>query len=472
MHKGQVMHVRRMMSTFNRRRFLQSAAAVGAGLAFAPAGRSGETTKPDQINIALLGAGTHGMTLMDGCRRIAGVRFKAVCDIWQAYNLKRAARILEKYGHAVNAYTDYEEMLDQEKDLDAVIVATPDFWHARHAVACLNKGLHVYCESPMSNSVPDARRMVEAARRNGRLLQIGQQRRSNPQYRFCYEKILAEVKLLGRIIAVNGQWNRGVELPYGWPKRVEIDLATLRKYGYESMEQFRNWRWYKGLGSGPVVDLGSHQIDVYNWFLGARPTSVLASGHTNYYDKATHEWYDTVVAVYEYEAPQGAVTASYQVLSANRYDGYIERFLGDNGTLAISQRSDRARLYPDLIGGSDTAPWVACLKKGYLTVPPEWRALLERHHKTDEQFAELFVHESLEFPGPMVVEQLSCGLPVKLDKPIHQPHLENFFDAIRGRAKLNCPAEVGYETAVTVLKINEALQAGCKIKLKPGDFIV
>jgi len=460
-------------NTSDRRRFLQAVAAGGATLAFGKSivGVAKEGDGGEPLRVALTGAGGQGKVLMEAARRIPGVRFQAVCDIWP-YNREWMTGRLRAYTHVCNAYEDYREMLDKEKDLQAVLVATPDFWHARHTIACLNAGLHVYCEAPMANTILDARRMVEAARRSGKLLQIGQQRRSNPQYRFCYEKLLQEKKLLGRIVAANGQWNRGVQLPRGWPRRASIDPATLKKHGYESMDRFRNWRWYKGLGSGPVVELGSHQIDVYNWFLGARPTSVVASGRTNYYDKAIHEWYDTVVAVYEYEAAQGAVTASYQVLSANRYDGYIERFLGDNGTLAISLRSDRARLYPDLIGGSDTAPWVACLKKGYLTVPPEWRALLERHHKTDEQFAELFVHQSLEFPGPMVVEQLSCGLPVKLDKPIHQPHLENFFDAIRGRTKLTCPAEVGYETAVTVLKVNEAAEAGRRLEFKAEEFVV
>jgi predicted dehydrogenase len=456
----------------DRRGFLRSAAGAGAALAFAQAG-PGAYTQGDQdepVNVALIGAGAWGEVLVNACRRIPGVRVTAVCDIWEGHNLKRISRIVQRFGQPSRPYADYVVMLEKEKDLQAAIVATPDFWHARHTSACLDAGLHVYCEAPMSNRVPDARRMVEAAQRSGKLLQIGQQRRSNPQYLFCCEKLLKEVKLLGRIVAVNGQWNRAVQLPRGWPKRAEIDSATLRKYGYKSMEEFRNWRWYKGLGSGPVVDLGAHQVDVYNWFLGARPTSVLASGHTNYYNKATHEWYDTVVAVYEYETPQGAVTASYQVLPANQYDGYIERFLGDSGTLAISQRWDRTRLYPDLMGPSNTAPWVACLKKGDLTIPPEWRTLMERQHVTDDQFLGLFVHESLESPGPIAVERLSCGVPVTMDEPTYQPHLENFFEAIRGRAKLTCPAEVGYETAVTVLKINEAAEAGRKLEFTPEEF--
>jgi hypothetical protein len=75
-----------------------------------------------------------------------------------------------------------------------------------------------------------------------------------------------------------------------------------------------------------------------------------------------------------------------------------------------------------------------------------------------------------ESPPPL--KQPPYKLAVRMDKPYHQPHLENFFDAIRGRAKLNCPGQTGYETAVTVLKINEALQAGRRIELKPGDFSV
>jgi predicted dehydrogenase len=91
----------------------------------------------------------------------------------------------------VNGYEDYREMLDKEKELDAVIIATPDFWHAPHTVDCLEAGKHVYCEKEMSNTLEGARRMVAAARETGKLLQIGHQRRSNPRYLHCYEKLLA-----------------------------------------------------------------------------------------------------------------------------------------------------------------------------------------------------------------------------------------------------------------------------------------
>ena len=471
------MNERQSIQKMDRRRFLRSATAVSAGLVLAPTVRSAASptagaSDDSPLHVALIGAGAQGQVLMDACRRIPGIRFEAVCDIWEAYNLRRGYRILQRCGHPARPYTDYEEMLHREENLDAAIVATPDCWHARHTIACLDAGLHVYCEAPMSNGVEDARRMVLAARRTGKLLQIGHQRRSNPQYRFCHERFLHEVTLLGRIIAVNGQWNRGVQVPRGWPREAPVDPAVLSKYGYESMERFRNWRWYKGLGSGPVVDLGSHQLDVYNWFLDAQPVSVQASGYINQPNCAGHEWCDTVMAIYDYRTPQGAVAASYQVLSGNRYEGYVEKFLGDKGTLAISQRSDRTRLYPDWVGGQ-MAQWVAFLKEGYLTVPPEWRVWLERQRVTEERLAEAFAGLFvLESPEGIDLDRLSCSVPIKMDTPPHQPHLENFFAAIRGEAELACPAKIGYEAIVTVLKVNEAIAAGRKLDFAPGDFVV
>ena len=113
-------------------------------------------------------------------------------DVWTEYNQRRAVSILKRYKFDVNGYEDYREMLDKEKGLDAVVIATPDFWHSQHAVDCLRAGQHVYCEKEMSNTLEGARKMVLAARETGKLLQIGHQRRSNPRYLHAYEKLLGE----------------------------------------------------------------------------------------------------------------------------------------------------------------------------------------------------------------------------------------------------------------------------------------
>jgi predicted dehydrogenase len=448
----------------NRRTFLCSAATTGAGLAFSPAvfAETSKDKKPDPINVALLGAGGQGRVLANGCLKIPGVRFKAVCDIWEAFNQKRVSRILGKYGHEHNTYVDYKEMLNNEKDLDAVIIATPDFWHAKQTVDCLDAGLHVYCETAMSNTIEGARKMVEASNKTGNLLQIGCQRRSNPSYLHCYEKLIKANNVLGRMAAVSSQWNTIAMQPLGWPQRAVIDSATLKKYGYESMAKFRNWRWYQGLGSGPVVSHGSHQIDIFNWFLEANPTSIMAGGRIAYLDKKTHQWYDTVMVTFEYETDQGSVSAHYQILSHNRNDGYFEKFMGDKGTLVISESSYRNAFDPELMN-STLEDWVGLVKKGHLTCPEITQRMDEL---TTDQLAKLLVVK--ETPPGWRLRDLK--LPARTNKPLHQPHLENFFDAIRGKVALNCPAEIGFKTAVAVLKINEAIEAGRKISFLPDDF--
>jgi predicted dehydrogenase len=410
-----------------------------------------------EINVALIGAGAQGQVLSDAMLRIPGLRFRAVCDVWTEYNQRRVVNSLKKFKHEVNGYEDYREMLDKEKELDAVIIATPDFWHAQHTVDCLTAGKHVYCEKEMSNTLEDARRMVAAARETGKLLQIGHQRRSNPRYLHCYEKLLVEAKLLGRIVTVNGQWNRAVAPDLGAPDRYAIPEARLKQYGFKDMHQFRNWRWYKGLGGGPIVDLGSHQIDIYTWFLGANPSHVTASGGLLYHDPKNHEWYDTVMVVYDYDTSQGPVKAYYQSQTTNGSQGYFENFMGDQGTLLISESEVNyaGQLYRD----PNAPAWDQWIQKGYVTAP--------RLQEVKEQTGTGVLTDVRESVSP---DQHS--VPVVLRDPYHQPHLQNFFDAVRGKAKLNCPPEVGYESAVSVLKVNEAIEANSRLSFKPEDFKV
>jgi len=443
----------------DRRSFLRSSAAAGAGLAFSPMvlGQAGGK-KADDINIGLLGCGAQGQVLMNACLKMPGIRFKAVCDIWTAWNQKRVSRILKAYKHVNNTYVDYREMLEKEKDLDAIIIATPDFWHSEQTVACLEAGLHVYCEKEMSNTLEGARKMLDAAKKSGKLLQIGHQRRSNPRYIHCYEKFINGSKLLGRITTINGQWNRSKAAceDLGWPKNRDIEQATLKKYGFDSMKQFKNWRWYKGLGGGPIVDLGSHQIDIYSWFLGTNPKSVMASGGIDYWKE--HDWYDNVMAIYEYETKQGTVRAFYQTITTNSSQGYFETFMGDEGSLVISEAAGRGIIYRE--AWVPAANWEKWVKMGYIKEPPE--------EEEEEAPASDSVLDVRETPKPP-----SYDIPATMEgKLYHQPHLENFFDAVRGKAKLNCPAEIGYETAVKVLKVNEAVAAGRKLEFKPGDFEV
>lgn len=447
---------------------MYSTAAIGAGLFVAP-GVKGATESPgkkDNINVAILGAGAQGQVLFNAISKLgmkdSGIKFRAVCDIWEQEKLQPLSRRLnafKRYGHKGTPYTDYKEMLATEKDLDAVIVATPDFWHSEHTVACLEAGLHVYCEKEMSNTLEGAKKMVEAARTTGKLLQIGHQRRSNPRYRFVndniFNKSFDNKKLLGRITTINGQWNRSRKacVDLRAPEGKEIPVEVLNKYGFKDMHQFMNWRWYKGLGGGPIVDLGSHQIDIYSWFLGnAKPRSVMASGGVDYW--TDHQWYDNVIATFEFDTPEGVVRATYQTLTTSGSGGYYEKFMGDRGTLEISEDPRYFKVGREKdIHDSDWKPWVDA-------------GLITKMEKPKEETTGSVA--DVRSSPPLFPYKLNAVM----DKPFHQPHLVNFFDSIRGKATLNCPAEIGYETAVMVLKVNDAVAAEKKLTFSPEEFEV
>jgi len=433
-----------------RRDFLHSAAAAGAGLVLAHSALGQEAgPKPDDLKIGIIGVGSQGRYLLINCLKIPGIRFVAVCDIWN-YHQRYGAGILRKYKMPVNVYTEYEQMLAKEKDMDAVIVATPDWLHAPITLACLKAGLHVYCEKEMANTIDSSREIVLAARQSGKLVQIGHQRRSNPRYWHAMKMIYKD-KVLGRVTHAQGQWHRARREPLGWPKKYTMDKAFLARFGYESMEQFRNWRWYRRFSGGPIADLGSHQIDIFNWFLGAPPQSVIASGGLDYYKG--REWYDNVFAVYEYQTAWGAVRAQYDVLNSTSHGGYYETFMGDEGSLVISEDARKGFILRE----------VHAKRR-------EWEDEAEKIETMGQKAIQLKVGQTLRPDGTK--DPKAEKLAAQAKKPPHQLHLENFFDAIRGKAKLTCPPQAAFETAVAVLKVNDAVQAHKQLTFDPSEFKV
>ena len=451
-----------------RRDFLSTGLKLGAAVLVAPYVARAQTPTAGRasLNVALIGCGEQGRVLLNAALKIPDIRFQAVVDIWP-YNRTYGERLLKKFGHDARPFEDYREMLSAVPDLDAVIVATPDFMHAEHTNACLHAGKHVYCEKLMANTVTNARSMVLAARETGKLLQIGHQRRSNPRYQHAREKIINEAKLLGRITNINGQWNRSVSDDLGWPEKYALPEAVLHKYGFANMHEFRNWRWFKSYAGGPISDLGAHQIDVFNWFLGANPGSVIAGGGADYY--TTHEWYDNVMTIYEFPTAAGMVRAFYQVLTTTSAGGgYMEYFMGTEGSLKMSENPAYTKLFRE----ARAPEWDQWVQRGFIRkpgTPEEGAEKLLPWEKPRPKFgapARTSVVDVRE-----TASLSSWDMPVTLDKAIHQPHLENFFDSIHGRAKLNCPAESAFATAVTILKVNEAVAARQMLKFAPADFI-
>ena len=424
------------MSQITRRDLLKGAAAAGA-VAAAPQVLRAQAKDAETLNVAIIGTGDHGRDLLNFCRSLPGLKFRAVCDIWD-YRRTYAARLLKKFKHAVNDYVDYRDMLAKEKDLDAVIIASPDGFHEEQAVACLEAGVNVYLEKEMALTIEGARNVVGAARKAGKLLQVGRQHRSNQRYHRALE-LIDQHKALGRLTQFRGQWQGHRREKFGWPEGKEVDPAVLKKYGYESMEQFRNWRFFSKFAAGEMASLGSHQLDVFHWFLHGPPKSVYAAGGLDYYDY--YELYDNISCVYEWDYDWGGrkttVRGTYHIANTTELGGFYETFTGTEGEISISEIATRGGVWRDR--NAPVAPWEE------------------------------------ELQGKAVKEFGSRGygsVPATDTKRVYWHHLGNFFDAIRGKGKLACPGELGFEVAVSAFKTIESMKTGQPVKMTAEDFKV
>jgi predicted dehydrogenase len=450
-----------MDTKFNRRNFIKTSAAAASLLpAFNVLGKAADTIGPkdDDVNVAVIGYGAEGAILTDAAMKIPGVRFKAVCDIWD-YRRKMAKGRLGSLGHDVNVYEDYRELLEKEdKNIDCVIIATPDWMHAEHTCACLEAGKNVYCEKEMSNQLEKARQMVLCQRKTGKILQIGHQRRSNPRYVHAIENVIKKNNVLGRVTHAYGQWNRSVADFTTVRDRLNISTETLQQYGYENMEQFLNWRWFAKYGGGPMVDLGSHQIDLFFWAWDCVPVSVTAIGGNDYFKR---EMNDNVMAIYEFKTKEGLINrAYYQVLTTSSRGGFYEQFMGENGSLTISEIAARGNAVQQEVrtGGTSKEEWNKFIDMGLmLPVKSAVKAAVTSNVALDVR---------------VTAEATGNPLPVDLLKPAHMPHLENFFSAVRHGTQLSCPVELAYESAVAVLAANRSVAEGKTIHFKPEEFHV
>ena len=447
---------------FDRRTFVKGAAATAAFLPSFSILRAEDKNitigpKDDTINVAMIGFGAEGKVLAASLVRIPGVRVRAVCDIWR-FEQQRAKAFFKGYGHEVTTYEDYREMLSKEdKNIDAVIVATPDWMHCEHTCACLRAGKHVYCEKEMSNRLELAAEMCRVQKETGKLLQIGHQRRSNPRYRHCFEHIVPN--MLGRVTTAYAQWNRTLAPFFSYKKPPKQEVLT--KYGYTNPEQFHNWRWFYKYGGGSMVDLGSHQIDLFIWAWGVPPSSVRAVGGKDAFNPPRMA-YDRMYCIYEFKMPDGTKNeAIYQVISSNARGGFYEQFMGVNASLTIAEISARGNTVQRELrqGGLSEAEWQKFIDKGWI-LPTEGDKVKKE------------VTKDIAVDTRISAQANGNQLAVEMNKPAHMPHLENFFAACRHGAALNCPAELAYESAVAVLAANKSADSHAKYVFKPEEFKV
>jgi predicted dehydrogenase len=310
-----------------RRHFL--ATAAGAGLLAAQ-----NVSPNDRVRIALIGAGGQGSGDTRTSLLVGGVELVAVADIYDG----RLQRAREVWGDQLFTTRDYREVLAR-KDVDAVIIGTPDHWHSTVAIDAMNAGKDVYCEKPMVQQLSEGPQMIEAQKRTGRILQVGSQRVSSIIYAKAKEMLAAgaigELNMVEAWVDRNsaiGAWQYSVP-PDASPANIDWDhfLGHAPKVPFEPVRLFR-WRNYSDYGTGVPGDLFVHLISGLHFVTGAiGPNRVYATGALRFW-KDGRDVPDVMIALYDY--PNFNV-----MLRVNFVDGATEtaglRFIGSEGIMTL-----------------------------------------------------------------------------------------------------------------------------------------
>ncbi len=299
-----------MTTRTSRRTFLGSAAAVAAAAAWtgnreASAAEGASSSPGKTINIGLIGCGGEGRAVMAGHMRCPGTRVVAVCDL----NEERLKLGVKATGNdSVATYRDYRKLLE-DKDIDAVIVATNDHWHCLCTINACQAGKHVYVEKPLGTSIGEGRAAVKAARKYNRIVQIGTQQHSWPHYQQAVEVIRSG--RLGEISEVK-VWDYDYLYPgFGSPP----DSAPPKEFGEEYWDfwlgpspkkpynpnRFNHWYWFFDYAGAWQVDWAVHHYDIVHMALGVTaPKSATASGGMFCFQDTNTEWPDTFSGICEY----------------------------------------------------------------------------------------------------------------------------------------------------------------------------
>lgn len=435
----------------NRRELFKSTALAGAAAEFAAFGQAPRSAPTDLIGVGVIGCGGMGSVDQADFQRNPEIEITAVCDV----NQDNAARARARAGGRAQVYGDYRKLLD-DKSVQAVIIATPDHWHAKIFVDACNAGKDIYVEKPISNSIREGRLMVEAAHRGNRLVQVGLQQRSGSHFKRA-AKLIQEGRL-GKIHYVECFYRAVYSVPAGAPSSStppggldwDFWLGPAPQAGYSQARQ-RSWRSFFDYGGGIMTDWGVHVIDVALWAMNAGPPLAVSSMGARYLapdpnDFSRGDTPDTQTVLYEFPGfllqfsrlsdnsfgPHGKV-------GTDRFGAYGTLFHGSLGTLFI----DRAgyEVIPQMTGGMD--PDIGEDSLG------EWGQ--SPSDRTDDAIAVSYV-----FSSQRGTEHASRSFT-------HFPHVRNFVRCLKTREKPLVGIEDGHLVTTTCHLGNIALRSGQRL---------
>lgn len=434
-----------MADKVSRRDFLRTGGVVTAGTFISGgikhhllADEQGEPARPisanDHLQIALIGAGGQGQYDTRIAAQVPGVKVVAASDCYDG----RLTHAKELWGTAIQTTRDYQEILAR-KDIDAVIIGTPDHWHKQAAVDAMKAGKDVYLEKPMIHLYADGPEIIQAAQSTGRIIQIGSQRVSSMIYRKAKELLASGA--IGELNMVTAWWDRNSSIG-AWNYSVPLDASTQtcdwpRFLGSApkipwNPEHFFQWRKWKAYGSGVAGDLFVHLFSGTHFVTNTHgPTRAFATGGLRYW-RDGRDVPDVMLGLFDY--PQGFNLS----LRVNFVDGGSESegliFTGSEGTMTIGgngvsiSRVPREKEPGYLITSFSEAmqkEFLASYRKKYPLEHPTGEALLGE----EKYVAPRYYNDSYD-------------------------HLKNFFDAVRSRQPVVEDAVFGFRAAGAALLSN------------------
>ncbi len=441
----------------DRRAFLQGAAKTAA---FAAAGTrfhvlEAQTPAPkprsanDTIQLALIGAGIQGQTDTKFATQVPGVKLVAAADCYDG----RLTHIKEVYGPDIFTTRDYREILARP-DVDAVLIAAPDHWHKQAAVDAMAAGKDVYLEKPMIHLYPDGPAIIQAAKANNRILQVGSQRVSSVVYAKAKELLASGA--IGKLNMVSAHWDRNSS-EGAWNYSIPLD-ASLQTCDWERFEgsaphipwnpeRFFQWRKWKDYGSGVAGDLFVHLFSGTHFITGAHgPTRAMATGGLRYW-KDGRDADDVLLALFDY--PQG-FNLSLQV---NFVDGGEESegflFTGSEGTMQIDGRTKSVtvrRTPRETEPGYTVSTFADAMQKQYLA-----------------QYKQKYPTRHPDGPPTLDVESFAAGEGYY----DNYDHFRNFFNSVRTRQQPVEDATFGFRAAGAALLSNLSVEKNAVVHWNP-----
>jgi predicted dehydrogenase len=349
-----------------RRSFVRTTAAAAASTAL---GRSSVLGANERVRVGFIGVGNRGDQVLDAFLEQPDVEIAAVCDLYQPYVDFAASKCRSR----PKGFGDYRRLLDM-KDLDALVISTPDHWHALQTIEACQAGKDVYVEKPLSLCVAEGRKMVEAVRKYGRVCQVGIQRASSPMVNEAVELIRGGE--IGKVTAVRcfhvqNEWPKGIGNPPNEPAPSDLDwdawLGPAPKLAYNRNRTFYRFRWFFDYSGGQLTNFGVHYTDTIQRALGQdAPVAVVAMGGKLAIED-NREIPDTLEVLWTYP---GGTLVSFTQINTNAAPAAVRsceiEFRGTKGTLYLY--GDGYEVVPENITPNEVparTPLDRSLERGY-----------------------------------------------------------------------------------------------------------